>query len=310
MPQEKQSPELLQSRELNASVMKLYAEGKYDEAMPLAKRALELREQALGLEHQDLIPLLLNLGELCRTRKKHDDAKAYFERASQIGERVFGQDDLRVARLLDKLALTVYEQHDDKKAETLFERSLAIREKVLGKEHPDLFQTAFNLAEIYRLRRDYQKAEPLYQRVIRIKEKTQSQDHNDLVKALDAYATLLFAMNRAAEGTQVQKRIAELSAGPDVVQGGVLNGKALSLPTPDYPVAARMDRASGTVRVQVLIDETGKVIQAKAIDVGSTHMALRIAAENAARRARFTPTLLSGVPIKVMGIIIYNFVAY
>jgi TonB family protein len=88
------------------------------------------------------------------------------------------------------------------------------------------------------------------------------------------------------------------------VSGGVLNGKALNLPSPVYPEAARRTRTSGTVVVEVVIDETGKVVSAEA-DGGP--VVLREAAVQAARRARFSPTKLSGQPVKVSGLINYKF---
>lgn len=94
-------------------------------------------------------------------------------------------------------------------------------------------------------------------------------------------------------------------APPKTVSGGVMNGKATSLPKPAYPAAARAVRAAGAVSVQVLIGENGSVISANAV---SGHPLLRAAAEGAARGARFSPTLLSGQPVKVSGVITYNFV--
>ena len=85
---------------------------------------------------------------------------------------------------------------------------------------------------------------------------------------------------------------------------GVLNGKALRLPVPTYPAAARNSGAQGRVVVEVTIDEQGKVIEARAI---SGHTFLQQAAVQAARQARFTPALLSGHPIKVKGTINYVF---
>jgi len=306
-PPSSQTSELVESQKLTAKVLKLYGEWKYDEALPLAKRALELREAALGRNHEDLIPLLLNLGELYKATEKLSDAHSSFERALQISEKAFGADDLRVARILDRLAYVTYAQRDERKAESLFARSLAIKEKAVGLESPDLAQTAFALGELYRFRRDYPKAGPLYQRVIRIREKLGQKDDPELLKALQGYLIILFGQNKTDEVGPVQKRIAELVGDKGPIQGGVLNGKAISLPVPEYPAAARSDHASGQVRVQVLIDETGRVIQARAVNVSGTHGALITAAENAARRARFTPTLLSGMPVKVNGVIIYNF---
>src|SRR6476659_5183140 len=90
------------------------------------------------------------------------------------------------------------------------------------------------------------------------------------------------------------------------IAGGVLNGKAISLPKPAYPPIARAAHAAGTVVVQVLIDENGNVVSAHAV---SGHPLLQAVAVGAARQARFSPTKLSGQPVKVTGVIQYNFVA-
>lgn len=89
-----------------------------------------------------------------------------------------------------------------------------------------------------------------------------------------------------------------------VINGGVVNGKAISLPKPKYPAAAKAVKASGAVNVQVTIDENGEVIAATAV---SGHALLRSAAESAALGAKFSPTFLSGQPVKIRGVIVYNF---
>lgn len=85
---------------------------------------------------------------------------------------------------------------------------------------------------------------------------------------------------------------------------GVLNGVAISLPSPSYPDMARRMRTEGVVSVEVVIDENGKVISARAISGPSL---LRDGAVQAAYRARFSPTKLSGQPVKVSGTMNYNF---
>lgn len=90
-----------------------------------------------------------------------------------------------------------------------------------------------------------------------------------------------------------------------IISGGVVNSKASNLARPTYLAAARAVRASGAVNVQVTIDENGDVILASAV---SGHPLLRQAAEQAARASKFSPTLLQGQPVKVTGIIVYNFV--
>jgi len=88
------------------------------------------------------------------------------------------------------------------------------------------------------------------------------------------------------------------------VSGGVLNGTAVSLPPPVYPDAAKRMRIGGTVSVDVILDETGKVVSAVA---SSGPALLRDAAVQAALKARFSPTKLSGQPVKVSGVINYKF---
>lgn len=106
------------------------------------------------------------------------------------------------------------------------------------------------------------------------------------------------------------------------VRVDILNGKATSLPFPEYPEGAKSAGIGGTVAVDVVIDENGQVISAigdpmdqhAAYDANGVKLAsvaidpmLRESAENAARMAKFSPTLLSGVPVQVKGRILYNF---
>lgn len=113
-----------------------------------------------------------------------------------------------------------------------------------------------------------------------------------------------------AEGSDVPTRV-EQAPGPTPqtpirkpFSGGVLNGKAISLPRPAYPSIAKSANASGAVTVQVLVDENGNVASATVI---SGHPLLQNAALQAARNAKFSPTKLSGQAVKVTGVIIYNF---
>ena len=88
------------------------------------------------------------------------------------------------------------------------------------------------------------------------------------------------------------------------VSEGVLSGIAIDLPAPIYPEVAKRMRTFGVVSVDVVLDETGKVISATAT---SGPAILRKSAIQAALKARFSPTKLSGQPVKVSGVIKYNF---
>jgi protein TonB len=81
-----------------------------------------------------------------------------------------------------------------------------------------------------------------------------------------------------------------------------MNGRAIELPTVPYPKGARV---SGSVSVQVLVDENGNVVSAEAIDGPSE---LRQAATQAAMKAHFFQTRLLGHPVKVIGTVSHAFV--
>jgi len=91
---------------------------------------------------------------------------------------------------------------------------------------------------------------------------------------------------------------------PKVISKGVITGQATSLPQPPYPPIAKTAGIQGRVSVQVLIDEHGNVISATPID---GHPTLKMAAQKAALQAKFRPTLLSDQPVKVSGVITYDF---
>ncbi len=91
---------------------------------------------------------------------------------------------------------------------------------------------------------------------------------------------------------------------PQTVSFGVVNGKARQLAVPSYPAAGKAVRATGAVNVQVTIDESGNIISANAV---SGHPLLRHSAEQSALKSSFMPVMLSGQPVKVTGVIVYNF---
>jgi len=91
---------------------------------------------------------------------------------------------------------------------------------------------------------------------------------------------------------------------PKMISAGVVNGKATSLPKPSYPAAARAAGVSGAVNVKIIVDESGNVVSAEAV---SGDALLRDACVEAAKKAKFAPTLLAGEPVRFVGVLVYNF---
>lgn len=119
----------------------------------------------------------------------------------------------------------------------------------------------------------------------------------------------LTPLERCELGLPVPPDVSAFGSAPETsdrpYSDGVLQGMALSKPVPRYPDAARAARIEGTVRVRIVVGEDGSVLTAKAV---SGRELLRNAAVDAACRSSYAPTLLSGTPVKVVGVISYNFV--
>jgi TonB family protein len=108
--------------------------------------------------------------------------------------------------------------------------------------------------------------------------------------------------NSDAKPEETPAATAGAKRGP--ISGGVLNGKAISLPKPEYPAEARAAGAEGVVVIQITIDELGNVTEARAV---SGPKLLQDVSVSAALQAKFTPTLLQGEPVKVTGVLVFNF---
>jgi protein TonB len=116
----------------------------------------------------------------------------------------------------------------------------------------------------------------------------------------------------ACSTTQPPVTIVEKAPEPPVVKppttlrvaSTILSGKAVSLPQPQYPMIAKQAHVQGPVSIQILVSEEGKVLSAQAV---SGNAMLMSAAKEAALRARFTATILNGQPVKIQGVITYNF---
>jgi tetratricopeptide (TPR) repeat protein len=191
--------------------------------------------------------------------------------------------------------------------ESFYRRSLSIREKAPKEEQADVGRSIRNLAEFYQFQGDYKKAEPLYQRLVELRKEQGSAD--PIAEALERYACLLYKTKRSEEAKEMENRALEVSnyrgITSELISGGVVNGRAVILFQPPYPAEARSGRVSGKVTVRVLINESGAVIRACAIDGPQVLMR---ASESAAYRSKFSATVVGGKPVKVNGVIIYNFV--
>lgn len=187
------------ARRLTENARDLRQKGKYDEALPLAERALAMRETLLGTEHSavaDSLHLVAVIDD-----DKHDYAKAepLNRRALAIRENALGPDHPDVARSLFNLAWLSKMKQDFSQAESLYRRALSIQERALGAEHTGVAGTLNDLALLYSDTGDVDQAILINQRVLSIRE-----------KALDANAPgVALALNNLAWAYELKGDYAE-----------------------------------------------------------------------------------------------------
>ena len=181
-------------------------QGRYADAESLHKRALAIREKALGPEHPRVASSLNNLAVLYDAQGRYADAEPLIKRSLAIDEKALGPQHPKVAVGLNNLARLYDAQGRYADAEPLYKRALAIQEKALGPQHPDVGQSLNNLAGLYESQGRYADAEPLYKRALAIWEKALGPDHSLVATSLDGLAELSRAQGRYADAEPLYKR--------------------------------------------------------------------------------------------------------
>jgi CHAT domain-containing protein/Tfp pilus assembly protein PilF len=191
---------------LDREVLALVGAGKFAGAVPLAQKALAMREQALGPDHPDVAAALIHLGGLHGLQNRYADAEAEFKRALTIYEKSFGVDDPAVAVPLGFLVSHYQQQGRYSEAEPLAERALSINQKMLGPDDPQVAVALNNLAAIYQAHDRFAEAEQMYQRALKINEKTLGPDHLTVATTLDSLAGLYKVLDRLVDAERMYQR--------------------------------------------------------------------------------------------------------
>jgi tetratricopeptide (TPR) repeat protein len=242
---------------LNQVAIFLNVNSRHAGAEPLCRRALAIREKALGTEHSDTAASVNNLAELLRAKGDHDGAEPLHRRALEIWEKVLGPEHPNTGTSLHNLAMVLEAKGDYDAAEPLCRRALEISEKVLGPEHPDTAGSVMNLAMLLRAKGDYDAAEPLCRRALEIWEKVLGPEHPNTALSLNNLAALLYAKGDYDGAEALSRRALEISEkalGPQHPNTGTsLNTLAMVLKAKeDYDGAERLYRKALAISEKVL----------------------------------------------------------
>jgi tetratricopeptide (TPR) repeat protein len=181
-------------------------QGKYAEAEPLYRRALEIREQTHEGGHASVASILSNLGQLYTSQGRYSDAERLHRRALEIRQNSLNAEAPNVALSLFDLAELYRVQAKYGDAEPLFAHARKIFEAAVGPDHTDLAATLNNLALLYADQERYSEAEALYEQSQAILEKSLGPRDPDVATVIENRAALLVRTHRERQAEEFKMR--------------------------------------------------------------------------------------------------------
>jgi len=169
----------------------LYKAHKYAEAIPVAREALRLRQEALGPKHPDTATSLDDLGAMLMVNGDVAAAEPLMREALAIRREVLGPNDPHVAVSLNNVGFALQEKRELQPAEEMFREALAIDRRRLGNEHPEIAIKLVNLTRLLVAQGKPESAEPLAREAVAIRRKVLGNEHPALANALDQLSITL-----------------------------------------------------------------------------------------------------------------------
>lgn len=299
---------------MNLDVVKLFKENNFNEALPIAKKAVEFAEKQFGEKSIETGLALSNLGYIQNLLKDERSGENSFERSTKILKKISNlekHNEELLAEMLEHLAIKK-QKKDFLYAESEVEEAILWREKASGQNAKQLVGTYFLLANISYWKKEYKKSADRYYKVLELAEQNRNINNEEAKMAYYRCRCSFIKAGKEDELTGLKQRF-EMNSNSIVATdlsgnvGTILNGKALNLVRPPYPQEAKAERAQGTVNVEILIGKNGKVLSA--CGSNKVHPALIESSEVAALNSTFSPTTIGGNPVNVTGRIVYNFSA-
>jgi len=302
---------LIEAERLSAEVVRLFQQGKFEEAMPLAKSALKIREGVLGPNDPGVAHALDNLARLYLAQKKNDEAESLFKRCLAIYEKNPGVDERTVGRTLDLLAGLSYKSWDFGKAEELYLRAIAFKEKAFGPNDQQLLYSLEALADLYAYRFEYKKGAANLRRVVSLKEKLLGENNTEVGKSLEKLSCAVYKEQKSNEAGQIEARAnhilyseAARKSESARLEPEILECKLVARLSVGVSLSSLINKGVTEPRVAIQADEDGKITSARMI---SGSPSLKEETEKAVLKARLRPTLVDGRAVPVQGELLFRF---
>lgn len=219
-------------------------------------------------------------------------------------------------RRLGQQAVSLFGQGKIDEALPVARRAAELAEKSLAPGHEMTSVALSNLANLYVRKGEPAKAEETFERILAARERTDGPSSALVSKSLNSYVCMLGA-RLSPDG---EKKVFEKFQRVDAViradslaarrparplkKGELTGGRELRVGELKSSREAAEAGAGGAIILRIAVDESGRVVAAKALDC--THPLLRRAAEEAALATVFEPFKLKGEAVRVETLKLYH----
>ncbi|MBA2683057.1 MAG: tetratricopeptide repeat protein [Gemmatimonadaceae bacterium] len=205
----------------------------FTQAESYFRRALTIREQALGTESVDLMQALNDLAAPYYLRGELEQAERLYRRALTIGEAQLGDLSPDLAVTLSNLARLHQRKADWRAAAPLLGRLLAIKQRSLGESHPHAISLMLAVANARSSLGEHEVAEELVRRVLALQERAQAGD-SEMVRSLNALAKIYMASGKTQLGGEIADKAAQRQKRVGSVPRARNTRARLDRDTPDF----------------------------------------------------------------------------
>ena len=184
--------------------------GMYDEARELYERALTIREQHFGSDHEQVAESLNDLGVILRNRGEYDLAEQFLRRAVAMRRALFDNDRNELAISIEELGRLLRDRGNYEEAESLFREGLEMRRRIFGNEHHETVASLSSVALLLRDLGDFEGAEPLFREALATYLNILEDNHPWIATAKSNLALVLINLQQLEEAESLLHKALEI----------------------------------------------------------------------------------------------------
>lgn len=198
-------------RMLNTQGIRLFNEGKYEQAIMMIEKALSMTREIFGDKHLYTATIINNLGSVYHQIGAYDRAENLYQESLNIRKELVEENHISLARSYNNLATLYSDQGDYQRAKPLFQQALSIFQENQGNQHPETLTIINNLAILHQELEDYQQAESFFYIALATRMEILGINHPETLQTLNDLGTLYRIQGNYADAEEIMQQALEIA---------------------------------------------------------------------------------------------------